>query len=729
MAKGRKIVVIHPPQEVEGDFVDYPHFTNVAVWMVATHLKQQGHFVHLLDAFALEQADVRPVRGGRLLFGVPHVALLERLRDADFDVAVVHVSQFALAAGPVEGLRFVLEKLRQYRPDSLLVGAEMYAGGMHRIDVDEERLREWYPQLDAFVSLEGEETLAQVVTLSRPEQFWYEGKAASVETLEAVMPPDYSLVAMDAYRAFLGRVGRLPKLGLYPVDENTLPVYFSRGCPFMCSFCSNPYRDYRAVGLEVAGRRSQVAGRVGRGERLVVLDDAVNVRKDFSLLVDSLVEAGVRVEFPNGLRADLLSEELVGKLSKVADKITVSAESAAPRVQKDIIGKMVTLDHVRRVAAWCNNAGLPLYIHWMVGLPGEQSAETVQTLEAARDFLDEFGAIPLVQFASGLRPPASGLGQRMQHAPLHIPDGMSREELVGAVKLLRKRAAMSDTAKVIINITYRCNNHCVFCAVGNRIQEDLPLDEVVATLERYRKSGVSMLDLDGGEPTLHADLFSIIEKGVELGYRPINITTNGRRLAYEKFARRLVNSGITSLLFSIHGPTAEIHELNTNAPGSFRETMAGLTNALSLRPDNLDLGVNTTLSVHNYMHLDDLVSLLAGRGVQKINIQYLTPFGRAAQNLVPDPKLASDVVRGVIERWKEKVKLQVVNLPLCYLPGLEDHVGQDLGKLSRNMVFVTREEVNLYKYLAQTRAYDEGCAACAYRVACDGRYDFAEVLP
>ena len=466
-----------------------------------------------------------------------------------------------------------------------------------------------------------------------------------------------------------------------------------------------------------------------------MLDDAANVRKDFYSLLGAVAKADLMLDFPNGLRADLLSKEIVGRLAQVTDRITVSAESAAPRVQKDIIGKNVTVEHVTRVARWCHEAKLPCYIHWMVGLPGEEAHETVQTLETARELLDEHGATPLVQFfsdlqspASSLQSPASSLGVQMQHEPSHVPQGMSREELAGAVKLLRKRVRMADTAKVIINITYRCNNHCVFCAVGNRSQEDLPLAEVVSTLQRYRKSGVSMLDLDGGEPTLHPDLFEIIEQGVLLGYHPINVTTNGRRLAYDKFAGRLVNSGITSLLFSIHGHTAEIHELNTNATGSFRETMAGLRNALSMKPAHLDIGVNTTLSVHNFDSLDDLVSLLVGRGVVKINIQFLTPFGRAASELVPDPQEAADVVRKVVERWQDKAKLQVVNLPFCYLPGLEDHVGQDLGKLSRSMVFVTREEVNLYKYLAQTRAYDEGCTTCAYRVACDGRYDFSEVL-
>jgi len=260
--------------------------------------------------------------------------------------------------------------------------------------------------------------------------------------------------------------------------------------------------------------------------------------------------------------------------------------------------------------------------------------------------------------------------------------------------------------------------------VGNRIQEDLPFDYVSGVLKRYIKAGVKQLDIDGGEPTLHPELIDIIRYAVSLGYNPISITTNARRMAYPGFAKKLLTSGINNLLISIHGHSAEIHEKNTMAPGGFEETMAGLHNAISLNPGDVDVGVNTTLSVHNYLHLEELTRTLHELGVEKLNIQFLTPFGRAAAEIVPDPEDAAEIVRSVISKWRDRMTFQVINLPYCYLEGLEQFVAPDLGKLSRNMVFVTKEEVNLYKYLADTRVLDEGCSSCLYRVACDGKYNF-----
>ncbi|MBM4352512.1 MAG: radical SAM protein [Deltaproteobacteria bacterium] len=733
MSERRKILILNPPQEVDSDFIDYPHFTGLPAWYLAERLTGCGHHVHVLDALAVRGADYFPLRNERGLFGVPHVSLLEPLRDADFDVAVIHFTPFVLSRRS-EGLAYLLRRMRQWRPHSLLVGAELYTGGMHRVPTEGVRLRSDYPELDRFVSLEGERTLPNVVLETKNAvPFLVPGEVPDATLLAECSVPSFSSDWLAGSRAFLDRVGRLAKLRQYAVDGSALPVHFSRGCPFSCSFCTSPYRNYRAVPLpqvETFLARARVAGI----ERLFVLDDAANVRKDFPELLAMVDNAGMRLVLPNGLRADLLDRETVSALSRVTGELTVSAESASPRVQRELVGKSVTVDQVRQVAQWCSEVSLPLLVHWTVGFETETREEALATLEVARTMLDDYGARPLVQFPTPLPgtrlAAATGTGRStkaMQHEPTWTPIGVEPDEFVRAVSLLRARASQSRAAKVIVNVTYRCNNHCVFCAVGNRSQQDLPADEIRRILERHWDQGIRQLDLDGGEPTLHPDLFEIIRFSVDKGFAPINVTTNGRRMAYPEFARALLTSGITGLLISLHGASAQVHDGITGSPGSFAETVQGLRNAVRLAPKSVDFGVNTTLSTRNFERLDALVELLAGLSVPRLNIQFLTPFGRAAAELVPDPDEAAAVVRRVIERWRDRMAFQVVNLPYCHLPGLEEYVAQDLGKLSRTMVFVTREEVNLYRYLAQTRRYDDSCRGCLYRVACDGRYDFAEV--
>jgi MoaA/NifB/PqqE/SkfB family radical SAM enzyme len=729
-----KVVVIHPGQVVEQDAIDYPHFTGLPAAGLVRVLRNEGFFVHLLDAFCRPGASYSPLRGGYGLYGVPTAALLEPLQDAEFDVAIVHFTPYHMRPVVDAGLQHLLARLRKFRPEALIVGAELYAGGMHRVPADETFLSSRYPDLDHFVSLEAEESIPDLLAGdTKSPDFLLKGRPISAETLSMTGPPAWSPGQLANFQAFLQAISGMPKLAQYKVDDETLPIYLSRGCPFNCSFCSNPYQDYRAVPLDVVVEWLDWSVEAG-AQRLFVLDDAANVRPDFEDVLSAASKRNLSLEFPNGLRADLLSKERISLLADVSEQLTVSAESGSARLQRDVVGKNVHLSHIERVAAWCSAANLPLSIHWLVALPGETRSETVVTLDAARRLLDEHGAQPLVQFATPLPGTAlaketvtGDIGETMQHHPTFLPEKTTAEELGAAVSLVRQRGRDAQTAKVIINLTYRCNNHCVFCAVGNRLPEDQSLAHIKAVLDRYAAAGVELLDLDGGEPTLHPDLLEIIEYARKSGFRTINITTNGRRLAYPEFARKLLASGITSLLVSVHGPDEKIHDSITGTPGSFAETMQGIRNVVKFAPADLDFGVNTTLSMPNYERLNELVELLVSEGVEKFNFQFLTPFGRAAADLAPPPEDAAEMVRQVIQEHSDRARFQVINLPYCYLPGLEDFVAQDLGKLARNMVFVTKEEVNLYEYLSDTRAYGEECGQCLYRVGCDGKYDFSEV--
>ncbi len=729
-----KVVVIHPGQVVEQDAIDYPHFTGLPAAGLVRVLRNEGFFVHLLDACCRPGASFSPLRGGYGLYGAPTASLLEPLQDAEFDAAVVHYSPYHMGQRVDPALQHLLARLRKYRPEAMIVGAELYAGGMHRVPADQEFLKARYPELDHFVSLEGEETIPDLLAgITQDPEYHIKGRPILAETLSLTGPPAWSPGQLENFQTFLQGISGMPKLAQYSIDSETLPIYLSRGCPFNCSFCSNPYQDYRAVPLDVTIEWFDWALEVG-AKRLFVLDDAANVRPDFEEILTAASKRGLTLEFPNGLRADLLSQERISLLADVTEQLTISAESGASRIQRDVVGKSVLLSHIERTAAWCAAENLPLSIHWLVALPGESRSETVVTLDAARRLLDDHGAQPLVQFATPLpgtalaRETVTGdIGEAMQHHPTFLPEKTTAEELGAAVSLVRQRGRDAQTAKVIINLTYRCNNHCVFCAVGNRLPEDQSLSHIKAVLDRYAQTGVKLLDLDGGEPTLHPDLLEIVEYARAAGFQTVNITTNGRRLAYPDFARKLLSSGITSLLVSVHGPEEKVHDGITGTPGSFAETLQGIRNIIKFAPASLDFGVNTTLSMPNYERLNELVGLLVSEGVGKFNFQFLTPFGRAAAELAPPPEEAADMVRQVIETHGNQARFQVINLPYCYLPGLEEFVAQDLGKLSRNMVFVTKEEVNLYEYLSDTRAYGEECGQCLYRVGCDGKYDFSEV--
>jgi MoaA/NifB/PqqE/SkfB family radical SAM enzyme len=274
-----------------------------------------------------------------------------------------------------------------------------------------------------------------------------------------------------------------------------------------------------------------------------------------------------------------------------------------------------------------------------------------------------------------------------------------------------------------MNVTYVCNNHCTFCAVGTRTQIDGHPTRQREYLDLYRAEGVRMVDFDGGEPTLNPELIPLVRYARAVGYERINVTTNGRLCYYDDFARKLVRSGLTTLLFSVHGPDAKTHAAQVGVAEAFEQTVGGITNALRHAPPGVELGMNITLTKGNYAKLPEVADLAMSLGLLWLNIQFLTPFGRATSSVAPDTQAAADVAMKTIDRYRDRMKFQVINLPFCFMPGYEEFLTGDLQKLGRHMVFVNNETVNLAAYLAERRTRKPVCESCPRAVFCGGFYE------
>jgi MoaA/NifB/PqqE/SkfB family radical SAM enzyme len=301
------------------------------------------------------------------------------------------------------------------------------------------------------------------------------------------------------------------------------------------------------------------------------------------------------------------------------------------------------------------------------------------------------------------------------------------EELWAAKRVLETKVEMWRPRKVIMNTTYLCNNHCVFCATGNRSDWHGELDKQLAFLRERRQQGFDLCDFDGGEPTTNPELFKLIRGAKELGYQQINLTSNGRMMALPRNAEKVVRSGITSLLVSLHGPNQQVHEENVQAKGAFAQTIAGIRNARPLCDQlGIDFGVNVTLTKINTPVLLEYGQLLVDLGVKLCNVQFLTPFGRASAECQPDPADVAPRVKQLIDQFGDRIKFQIINLPLCYLPGYEEYGLSDIGKLQRHMIFVSMDDVNLFDYLQSRRRHEAACGSCLFSIACEGFYYWPE---
>ena len=746
------MLVVHPPTSVARDFIDYPWFADLGAVQAAGALRAApagAHEVTLVDAHALAGSTFAWRPDGRAHLGAPVDDVIERCREAlaRADAVVVAYTPFHRPPARCDVLGATLAGLRALSPSAHVILADLYQSGQHYVESDGATVLASYPEVDAWLKYEAEADLGDVI--AKRTRGVVRGR--DVPSLDELPLPAWDLVDLAAHDAFRARVVETLGRGgwAFPIDGRTLPLLTSRGCPFKCAHCSsNPGRErgtaktqrrlsedrLRALVLSLAREHGAT--------RLHVLDEMVNVSaRHFEALLGAVEEADVRFDVPNGMRADYLEASHVKRMRGRVATLSVSAESGVQRVVDEVVGKQLDLTKVVRAAEYAHAEGVPAMVHFIVGMPGETAEEINATLAFAHDLHTRFGAWPAVQFSTPLPgtrladgrtlPVVDDWGPRFQAAPSQPGASVDAATLVAFKQTFDSlMRAAEGPRKVVMNVTYACNNHCTFCAVGTRTQVHGNGERQREWLELYRQKGVTLVDFDGGEPTLDPELIPLIRHARHIGYERINVTTNGRLCFYEDFARKLVRSGLTSLLFSVHGPDARTHAQQVGVAEAFDQTIGGIENCVRFARQagaRVELGMNITLTKGNYLMLPEVADLALSLGLPWLNVQFLTPFGRATRWVNPDTQAAADVAMRLIDSHKDRMKLQMVNLPFCFMPGYEDFVAGDYAKLERHMIFVNNETVNLAAYLAERRVHKAQCGPCPRRVYCGGFYELDDV--
>jgi MoaA/NifB/PqqE/SkfB family radical SAM enzyme len=754
-----RILFVNPPLVLDEDFIDYPYFANHGLLACAALAARAGAAVDVHDAFALPASGRHRRAAGGFVLGVDHTAFVESLPERDYDVVALGASVFLRIESAYDETRGLIAALRRRFPDSTFLLYDGYVGGQHYLDYDVERVLRDYPELDAILKYPGERLFGapdDLPALRGSRRVLREAGAKRGDPLA----PFYLLDGIDVghFDSFLERCfGDGVWQNTFGVGAGTRSFLTSMGCPHRCIFCtSNPgwrrtgRKLYQSIPLPRL-RDWAFLLRSGFGaNKLIVLDEMVNVRPDFTELLRGFNELDFAYDFPNGVRADHLSREDVELMRGRVRMLSISAESAAQGDLDGAIGKGQPLDSIFRVAAWCRELDVPLMTHYIIGFPWETPAHITATLEMAYELYDRYGAWPSMQFATPIRGtalheqcvslgliPPEGVdlkdGSLFQHRPCFEPPNCPPGYVGRARAAFGLKLAARQARKLIMNITYKCANRCVFCATGDRVSAALAWDKIDAILRQHRETGTDQLDIDGGEPTLHPQLVDAIRLARELGYRSINVTSNGRLLRERELAAALLESGITHLLISLHGATAEVHDAATDTPGSFDQTVAGIDTVMTLRPPDLEVGMNVTIVRSNVDHLLPLTELAVNKGFSKVNFQFTTPFGRAYEDVVPPLEEAARAVMQAIDRYGDKIRIHVINAQFCAFPGYEQYVVGDLQKLGRTMVFAADprypEQVNLYQWLGARREKREVCAECPWTTACEGFQLFATEKP
>jgi MoaA/NifB/PqqE/SkfB family radical SAM enzyme len=217
---------------------------------------------------------------------------------------------------------------------------------------------------------------------------------------------------------------------------------------------------------------------------------------------------------------------------------------------------------------------------------------------------------------------------------------------------------------VLIELSCRCNNACVFCSQARERCDAPPSPDDAAVTRLLAEASGARVAVVGGEPTLDPQLANICARAKQAGARTIVVQTNARMLAYPRYAKALAQAGVAALEVSLQGSSAPMHDYHTAVSGSFKQTVRGIANGISA---GLSVGVTTVVTRSNLRHLAEIVRVIHALGAGALRLRRVRLLGRALEThrrLVPAAVLAASHLqraRRVGEQLAVPVFFEVAN--------------------------------------------------------------------
>jgi anaerobic magnesium-protoporphyrin IX monomethyl ester cyclase len=372
-----------------------------------------------LEAFKIEMPldVVQPI-------GLVQLAAMIREKDPEAEIRIIDLR---LYKNKYDGLE---ETIKEYNPDfvgfrivsrdslfandmirlfrSLLPKAILVGGGPH-VTAWMGKVLEETP-LDYGVYGEGEITLVDLIDhiesrggFEEVQGLIYRNNSGTIITNERrpfiqnldVLPlPAWDLVDHQRYFDFMW----FPHLPVYlNARREVVSIFTSRACPYGCTFCHNIFgKKFRAQSPEKVVTEIEFLHNVFGIRQFDFRDDIFNYDKArVHRICDLLIEKGLKImmNFPNGLRGDIMDEELILKMKAAGlFQVTYALETASPRLQK-MIRKNIDLERLRDIIRFTSAQDILIRLFIMLGFPTETKEELQMTADFSLDPAVDFALV------------------------------------------------------------------------------------------------------------------------------------------------------------------------------------------------------------------------------------------------------------------------------------------------------------------------------------------------
>ncbi len=397
----------------------YTLYSPMGILYVATALKQVGLKVKVIDALAS---------------GKSMVDILEFL-----DLQKAPVVGISTTTPQIQGALQLAIGIKQKLKNKVNLGI----GGPH-ISADPDFIRR-FPVFDFGLVGEGEKTFPELVKAAKEGEHLegvYLGEP--IEELDSIAFPDRHLVNSDDYY-------------IEPYGKHFATVHTIRGCPFNCSFCSNPvggrharFRSPKNVVDEI-----EYCVREFGIKHILFTDDTFTLSMKYAAeICEELLRRDEKLSWSCETRAELVDRALLELMHRAGCReISFGVESGNEEIRQITLRKKVSNTDLLTAFAECHRVGVDAHAFCMLGIPGETRENMLETLDFALKIKpDVLGLHLTVLFpGSDLYKQALAEGKiagdtwdkyakgEIEDQHIYIPDGFSRQTLKAMQKHIYRR--------------------------------------------------------------------------------------------------------------------------------------------------------------------------------------------------------------------------------------------------------------------------------------------------
>jgi PqqA peptide cyclase len=208
---------------------------------------------------------------------------------------------------------------------------------------------------------------------------------------------------------------------------------------------------------------------------------------------------------------------------------------------------------------------------------------------------------------------------------------------------------------LLLELTYRCPLHCVFCYNPTdfaRTGPELPTQAWLKVLGEARALGAVQLGLSGGEPLAREDLEIIVAEAHRLGFY-INLITSGIGLTPARIGA-LKAAGLDHIQLSFQDSTREMNDfLSSTRTFELKSQVAAL-----IRAHDYPMVLNVVLHRHNIDHVAEILDMAERMGAQYVELANTQYYGWAWLNRAELLPSRAQLARAeeVTQRFRARVK-------------------------------------------------------------------------